>query len=60
MDTKKHKQELWSASLLVDTFGASVRDLRHECNRLASLSIARTLVLLAGLVAALLVRYWIV
>lgn len=58
---KKHKaQELWSASLLVDTFGASVRELRKECNRLASKSLARFTLLLGGLIVALLVRYWLV
>ena len=60
MDKNKQKQELWSATLLVDTFGASVREMRHDCNRLASLSIARTIVLMSGLIVALLVRYWIV
>ena len=60
MQKNKQKQELWSANLLVDTFGASVRELRHDCNRDAAISIARTIVLMSGLIVALLVRYWIV
>jgi len=56
---KSNHQELWS-NCLMDTFGDSVRELRHECNRVASISIARTVLLVAGLIAALLLRYWLI
>ena len=58
-ENKKHKQDLWSASLLVEAFGHNVRELRQECNRLASKSIAMFTLLLIGLIVALLVRFWI-
>ncbi len=56
---QSNPQDLWSSSLL-DTFGESVRELRQECNRVASISIARTVLLFSGFVAALLLRYWLV
>jgi len=58
-DVSNNKHDISSANLL-DTFGETMSEKRQECNRAAAISIARATLLIGGLVAALLLRYWLI